>query len=597
MRLNQYQLLAITALLISSIWMAWTLPNPGNWRSKVAPEVLESAMANGQADFLLILNQQADVSAAQGTKSERGWSVFNQLQNTAQASQASLIDLLEQRHIRYRTFYIINSIQVIGDYDLIRTLAERDEVAKIQHNPAVKLDYLKEEDGSASQRTLGAIEWGITMIRADQVWDLGYRGQGVVVGGADTGFEWTHPSLQSKYRGYSETETDHNYNWHDAIHSLHPIHEDPDDNPMHNPCGLSVLVPCDDNNHGTHTMGTMVGEAADNQIGVAPAASWIACRNMERGYGTLASYIECFEWFLAPTDLNNENPNPELAPHVINNSWYCPEIEGCNVDNWGTMETIVNNLRASGVVVVVSAGNDGNQGCSTIASPASIFDKSFTIGSTTSEDSISSFSSRGPVTSDGSMRTKPNVTAPGSQVRSAVREGEYATFSGTSMAGPHVAGLVALLISAVPDLAGQVEQIETIIEQTAVPKTTDENCGSILGTSIPNNTYGYGRVDALAAINLALQASSVTNTNSGITIRPFPNPVTEVVQFELINLRGQLQVELFNAAGQRLRQTQFNIQDDYQVESFSLADLPLGLYVYKITSEAGGSYSGKLLKD
>ena len=200
--------------------------------------------------------------------------------------------------------------------------------------------------------------------------------------------------------------------------------------------------PCDDQGHGTHTMGTMIGSEGDNQIGVAPDAQWCACRNMERGYGTPFTYIECFEWFLAPTDLNNENPDPSKAPHVINNSWGCPPTEGCNPDNFELMNIVVNNLRAAGIVVVVSAGNDGS-GCGSVYTPAAIYEGSFSIGATRSNDTIAGFSSRGPVWSDGSNRLKPNVCAPGTNVRSSVPGGGYDYSSGTSMAGPHVAGLVA----------------------------------------------------------------------------------------------------------------------------------------------------------
>jgi serine protease AprX len=117
---------------------------------------------------------------------------------------------------------------------------------------------------------------------------------------------------------------------------------------------------------------------------------------------------------------------------------------------------------------------------------------------------IASFSSRGPVTVDLSNRLKPNVSAPGVSIRSSTLGGGYGIKSGTSMAGPHVTGLVALLLSANPDLIGQVSEIETIIEQTALPRTTTQTCGNVPGSQIPNNTYGWGRVDAWAAVRSTL---------------------------------------------------------------------------------------------
>ena len=184
---------------------------------------------------------------------------------------------------------------------------------------------------------------------------------------------------------------------------------------------------------------------------------------------------------------------------MINNSWYSDATEGTT--NLFVFQTAVENLRAAGVVVVVSAGNQGS-GCSTITSPA-IYDASFAVGATDSGDNIAGFSSRGPVTVDGSNRLKPNVSAPGVNIRSSVPVNSYAGgWSGTSMAGPHVVGLVALLISAHPELKGRVDGIERIIEHTAVPRTSSQSCGSVPGTAIPNNIYGWGRVDALAALGL-----------------------------------------------------------------------------------------------
>ncbi|MCB0571059.1 MAG: S8 family peptidase [Phaeodactylibacter sp.] len=253
-------------------------------------------------------------------------------------------------------------------------------------------------------------------------------------------------------------------------------------------------------------MGTMVGDdGGANQIGVAPGAHWIGCRNMERGWGTLSSYLECFEWFLAPYPVGGvpAQGNSALAPHVINNSWSCPPDEGCNTANFSIMETAVNNLVAAGIVVVVSAGNSGPS-CSTVNTPAAIFENSFSVGATSSSDLIASFSSRGPVTVDGSGRMKPDVAAPGVGVRSATIGTGYSIKSGTSMAGPHVVGAVALLLSAKPEMAGNVGAITGMLKNTALGLTASNGCGGDGPEAIPNNTYGYGRIDALAATASAL---------------------------------------------------------------------------------------------
>jgi len=160
------------------------------------------------------------------------------------------------------------------------------------------------------------------------------------------------------------------------------------------------------------------------------------------------------------------------------------------------MRTVVENSRAAGIVVVVSAGNSGS-GCSSVSTPAAIYDASFSVGATHVSDGIASFSSRGPVIFDGSNRLKPDISAPGVSVCSSFPGDTYGSISGTSMAGPHVAGLIALLISAQPCLRGNVDAIEQYIIDTAAPQTSTQTCGGIAGSSVPNNTYGWGAIRAV----------------------------------------------------------------------------------------------------
>lgn len=559
---------------------------------KVAPAILEKTAEGASVPCIILLRDQADVrGAAQlATKQEKANYVFQVLSEKAHRTQSGLKAILDERHVPYRSMYIINAIMTEADQDLIGVLAARPEVARILDNAprrfAEPVETAPDVPGARN-----AIEWGIDMINADEVWAMGFRGQQVVVGGEDTGYEWSHPALKHQYRGYdAERDTvDHNYNWHDAIHAINGNNPD-----SINPCGLDVTEPCDDYGHGTHTMGTMVGLDGDNQIGVAPEAQWCGCRNMERGWGAPYTYIECFEWFLAPTDLQNQNPDPSKAPHVINNSWGCPTSEGCDTSNFEIMNMVVNNLRASGIVVVVSAGNSGS-GCGSVDTPAPIFEGSFSIGATAPNDTIAGFSSRGPVSVDGSNRLKPNVSAPGVWVRSSVPGGGYEYSSGTSMAGPHVAGLVALMISANPELAGQVDVIEDIIEQTAVPKTTDQNCGDIPGSEVPNNTYGFGRVDALAAVNaaLALIEPSATQDQQVELAKVFPNPVRHELLFALTGSQD-VQVQIFNIQGVNVFNSRWS-PGSQEVIKADLSDQVPGIYVYTLRS-GDAVQQGKFLK-
>ncbi|MEL6866893.1 MAG: S8 family serine peptidase [Bacteroidota bacterium] len=479
------------------------LPADGDdWKNKVDAEVLQAAENGETVEWLTYMSDQADVSDAYqlGDKTAKGNYVYETLSALAQSSQVNVIRTLRQQGVDYRTYWVVNAVWVKGgDIDLIKALARLPEVATLQANPKVAIALPEAETEDTPNGRAAAIEWGILKMAADQVWAMGYTGQNIVIGGQDTGVEWDHPSLKTQYRGWDGSTADHNYNWHDAIHSAG----------AGNPCGSDSPAPCDDHNHGTHTIGTIVGDdGGTNQIGMAPGAKWIACRNMDRGYGTPTTYIECFQWFLAPTDINDDHPNPSKAPHVINNSWGCPPSEGCNSSNFATMEAVVNNLRSAGIIVVASAGNGGSN-CSTISSPPAMFSGSFSVGATNNADNIAGFSSRGPVTVDGSNRMKPDISAPGVAVRSATRNGNYASFSGTSMAGPHIVGAIALMLSADPANIGNVSLIENTLINTAVGRTTNQNCGGTAGSAIPNNTYGHGRGDVLAAVNDLLQALPV----------------------------------------------------------------------------------------
>ena len=251
-----------------------------------------------------------------------------------------------------------------------------------------------------------------------------------------------------------ESSANHNFNWHDSIHDS-----------VGNPCGNDSQQPCDDFGHGSHTVGTMVGDdGAGNQVGMAPGAEWIGCRNMDQGTGTPARYIECMEWFLAPYPLNctPDEGDPTKAPDITNNSWGCPVSEGCVTGD--ELRAAVEAQAAAGIMMVVAAGNDGPS-CGSIdnggqAGPPSFYEASYTVGALVNgTDTIAGFSSRGPVTIDGSNRTKPDITAPGTSVRSAWNgsDSDYATIQGTSMATPHIAGAMALLWSAIPSLRNQIQ--------------------------------------------------------------------------------------------------------------------------------------------
>lgn len=470
---------SLALALVACLSAGQAAAGAGAWQEKVDPWVLETAERASATEFLVVLAEQADLSQAARLhgKVAKGTYVFRSLTATAARTQGPVLAELRALGAEHRPYWVANMVWVRGGLAAVEAMARRRDVARVAANPRVRMEEPLPAGAGASTE---AIEWNLQQIGAPGYWAQGVTGQGAVVGGQDTGYDWDHPALIDAYRGWNGATADHDYNWHDSIHAGGGV------------CGPDSSVPCDDSSHGTHTMGTMVGDdGAGNQVGVAPGARWIGCRNMDQGAGTPATYSECFQWFIAPTDVAGLNPDPTKAPHVINNSWSCPPSEGCTDPN--VLRTVVENARAAGIVVVVSAGNSGS-GCSSVSTPAAIYEASFTVGAVNSSGAIAGFSSRGPVTVDSSNRLKPNVAAPGVFVRSSIPGGAYSSFSGTSMAGPHVAGQVALLIAASPDLAGEVDALESCIEGTAAAATTTQECGGIPGSQVPNNTYGWGEV-------------------------------------------------------------------------------------------------------
>lgn len=445
---------------------------------------------NQRSPFLVLLRDQADVSSAPtiADRRERRRFVYENLYAQAEAAQAPLRQRLAEAGVPFRPHWLVNMIEVEGDAALARELAARGDVARIASNRPARLVRPEPLPPRAAPRDAGALaEPNIAKIGAPSLWEEGFTGQDVVVGIADTGFDWTHPALARRYRGASG---DHSYAWHDAVHDAAP----------ENRCGSDAPAPCDDEGHGTGTAGLAVGEGG---IGTAPGATLIGCRNMDRGNGTPERYAECFEWLLAPTDASGENPRIDLGADVINNSWTCPPSEGCTDPE--ILRAAVETVRAAGVAVVFAAGNDGSLAasgplCSTVTEAPAIYAAALSVGATSLGDTLAPFSSVGPVSADGSDRIKPDLTAPGMSLRTAAPGGAYATgFSGTSGAAPQVAGAIALLWSAVPDLEGDVDRTEQLLELAAVPLRMTSTCGGYSGEDVPNPFFGWGRLDVAGA--------------------------------------------------------------------------------------------------
>lgn len=476
-------LLTLCAVALGAT-LVMTLASRSNAASspKIASRVLKETASGNATEALVVLSEQADLSRAASlpTKEAKGRYVVNTLREVASRTQVPILKMLEKRGVPHQSFWVVNMIHVTGTRALMDELAARSDVKQIDANPSVRTDLPTPTAFDAPDQING-IEWNLTKVKAPKVWALGFRGEGRVVAGADTGVQWDHPSLKNHYRGWNGTSANHDFNWHDATSAHSP-------------------TPVDPHSHGTFTVSQMVGDdGVGNQVGIAPGAKWIACRNMTSGgVGSPTTYTECFQFLMAPYPVGG-NPNqgdPTKAPDSINNSWGCPPSEGCSAN---TLQAVVDAVRAAGIFSAQAAGNSGSS-CSSITDPAAIYDSSITVGATDSVNVIAGFSSRGPVTVDGSNRRKPDISAPGVNIRGAVPGNGYQSgWSGTSMATPHIAGAVALLWQAKPALIGNVDASELLLEKKAVHIKTLETCGGTQG-KVPNNVFGYGVLNIYRAV-------------------------------------------------------------------------------------------------
>jgi bacillopeptidase F len=423
--------------------------------------------------------EKQKLSAAKSKYTKRS-EVVSSLRATALETQVNVKDFLKAAKKAgkvkdYQSFYIVNAMAVTGTKEAMEKLASFPEVEKLLPNETRQLHKptTKENPNTKLANTKADtqnIEWNIDKIGAPAVWEMGVDGSGTVVASIDTGVQWDHPALKEKYRGYDPMNPDqpnHELNWFDAT--------------------ADQPVPYDDHGHGTHVTGTMVGSEPDgsNQIGVAPGAKWIGVKAFTPEGGSDVDLLAAGEWILAPKDTEG-NPHPEMAPDVVNNSWG----GGPGLDEW--YRPMVQNWRAAEIFPEFSAGNTDSfnpGGPESIATPAN-YPESFATGATDINNQLGTFSLQGPSPYD---EVKPDISAPGVNIRSSVPGSTYeGGWNGTSMAGPHVAAVVALLKQA--DASLTVDEIEDILISTAVPATDATFPKS------PNNGYGYGIVNAYDAV-------------------------------------------------------------------------------------------------
>lgn len=430
--------------------------------------------------FFVVMKQTADLSNIQqnGDISQKRKAVYDELVKTADTSQAQLRTSLDKLGIRFTPYYLVNGIEVQSGFFTRMWINRRTDVDRIVDSPVLrplpKTPTLAE--GSITS-TPDKPAWNLSMIGVDRVWtELGITGKGIVIGDTDSGADGQHVEVASTYRGAIEGN---DYNWLDPWNGS--------------------AFPQDLQGHGTETLGLIVGK----NVGIAPDAEWVGCVNLARNLGNPAHYLDCMQFMLAPYPQEGNSftdGDPAKGVMIVNNSWGCPSIEGCDPT---LLESAAIAMEKAGIFMSVAAGNTGYYGCGSVTDPMSIYSEVYTAGSINQSGEVSAFSSLGPVLVDGSKRIKPDIVAPGEGVVSSFPGGTYESVSGTSFAAPHLTGVVALMWSANPNLIGNVEATRQILDETAAKiNATIPQCAET--DTRPDNALGYGLLNAFDAVKAAI---------------------------------------------------------------------------------------------
>lgn len=402
--------------------------------------------------LFVVMKEQASLAGLPDTvgpvgRDRRVAAVYERLTSFANESQRDLRRQLDRWKLHYTPYYLVNGILVDGGPIVRIWLATRSDVDRVLLDPVLRPlpERATPEHGDLTQPPQ-SIGWNIEMVGAPGAWERGATGKGIVIGSSDSGVDGTHPALRQGYRGGDDS-------WYDPWYGS--------------------TVPHDYNGHGTHTTATAVGRGG---IGVAPDAQWVGCVNLARNLGSPSHYLDCLQFMLAPFP-HGGNPftdgRPDRAPHILTNSWGCPTIEGCDA---AALRPATSALAAAGIAVVVAAGNSGPR-CDSIVDPPAPYSSVITVAAVNEKREVAVFSSRGP-----SPTGKPDIAAPGEQIVSALPGNTYGALDGTSMATPHVAGLIALLWSQRPELIGDLATTRGLLADAATPEVTaSTGCGGVEG--------------------------------------------------------------------------------------------------------------------
>lgn len=470
-------------------------------REKINSELIREFQENENVTFLIkfkenvnleevVKNSERKLARATLSESdkkiEKRKAVIQELKDTSKTSQRNVMRYLQKavqkgKATDVEPLYIVNGVAVTTTFDVAKKISSFDEVEELLPNKRHQLIMSKSNEDIVAPVSSKNIEPNVAKIKAPEVWERGFDGSDVTIAIIDSGVAWQHPALKGKYRGFNDTtgEVSHDFNWFDATRGQ--------------------KEPYDDQGHGTHVAGTILGSDGSNQVGVAPGANWIAVKAFTLDGATEVNLLKAAEWILAPTD-SKGNRRPDLAPDIVNSSW----SSGSGFDEW--YRDVVKAWVAADIFPVFAAGNasiSNPGGPESVSTPAN-YPESFAVGSVNAQNKLASNSLRGPSPYN---EVKPDIVAQGVSVRSSVPSGGYSYMSGTSMATPAVSGVVALMRQAAPNLS--INELKTIIRETSLPLTDAEYPNS------PNNGYGYGLVNALAAVEAASEETTKVNRISG----------------------------------------------------------------------------------
>ena len=410
--------------------------------------------------------------------------------------------------------WIVNAIAMDATPQAIETISKNKNVQLIA---SVKTIHLLESTPSQTVLndiyTQSSAPWGISKIRAPDVWNLSVTGSGINISIIDTGINATHLDLDDLDDNVS-TNDPKVIKWIDYI--------------------SNNITPYDDDGHGTHVAGTASGTGG---IGVAPGANLFAAKIFDSdGAGSGLDLCYAFQWSI------------ENGADIISFSG--------GGDHDPIFTSMIDNTIAAGVLPVIAAGNEGPS-TSTISCPGDE-KNSFTVGATDSSDIVANFSSRGPVTLNGETYIKPDVSAPGVWIYSSYHDGNYVYMTGTSMATPHVSGAAALMLQVNPSLSPT--EVKSILESTSLD----------IGVSGKDNNAGSGRIDVYNA-TMTIDSQPPSFSNETPTNLSFTNNQKPLVSINITdNVAGvNISTIVMKVNGSDVDETITPIANGFHVENLT----------------------------